>query len=187
MQGEDTGGTAQNLIKRNASNKTEVGLGEMAWERLGETILGSPANVITVSSLSARKFLKILFFLNPTGGNVSGNITFNNDSGGNYARRIAINGATDSTSPAATSIAAFASDAADAFGSYEILNVATEEKLLSGVGVLRTPTGPTNIPTRRVLIGKWANTSDSIIRVDITNTEAGSYGIGSKLIVLGHD
>ena len=157
------------------------------WEELATVTLGSSGDVITVSGFTARKFLHILMFLNPSGGNVDGNITFNNDTGNNYARRIEVNGANDVIGVSQAQIAAFASSAEDAFGSYEILNVATEEKILSGIGATRGTTGAGNAPNKRVLIGKWANTSDSIVRVDVTNTEAGSYGAGSQVIVLGHD
>lgn len=182
----DTGTTVEGvLIKDGLVDDRDVS--EMFWENLGETTLGAPADVITVASLPARKFLKILIFLTPTGGNVDGNLTFNNDSANNYARRIAINGGVDVTNAPVALINNFASSGDTVFGTYEVLNEATEEKLISGIGSTTGSAGAANAPNRRILVGKWANTSDSINRIDMNNIQAGSYDVGSKMIVLGHN
>ncbi len=186
-KGKDTGGTAQNLIRKSASDMIEIGLGEMAWERLGETTLGGAADVISVASLVARRFLKILVFLIPSGA-IDENLTFNNDSSSNYARRSSTNGGGDATDDDASLLAiGSATSATLKYNVIDVVNIAAQEKLVIAHNIDANTAGELNIPTRRELVGKWDNTAAAISRVDIANTQAGSYAAGSKVVVLGHD
>src|ERR1044072_8850270 len=68
------------------------------WEELGRTTLGSAGDTITISPISARKYLRIFISILDTGGAVGPNLRFNNDSANNYAFRYSDNfGAAAST------------------------------------------------------------------------------------------
>ena len=65
------------------------------------TVLGATepatADSITVSSFAARKYLKAQMFAQGTGGTINCNLTFNNDTSGNYSIRESVNSGTDFT------------------------------------------------------------------------------------------
>ena len=52
---------------------------------------------------------------------------------------------------------------------------------------IQNTTGAGNAPNRTEWVGKWANTSNAITRVDVTNTGSGSYAEGSEVTVYGTD
>lgn len=158
------------------------------WEELGRTTLGSAGDTITVNNIPARKYLIILANLTATGGNINALVRFNNDTGNNYSRRVSDNGAADSTATSASSIGAI--DAvADGPVNVRMLttNVAAQEKIIEFQGYRRGTAGAGNAPARREGLGKWANTSDQITRVDVINDSTGDFAIGSEVVVLGHN
>lgn len=161
--------------------------GGIWWEELGRTTLSGAGDTITISSLPARKYLKVYIKLVSTGGTILQNITFNNDTGNNYVRATSANGAADVTSASQSNFGLSAAQADTQFTEMEFENTATQEK----VGVFRLvqsgAAGAGAMGTRREGQLKWANTSAQITRIDVTNTGTGDYAIGSELIVLGHD
>lgn len=158
------------------------------WEEIGRTTLGSAGDTITVSGLPARKYLRILVRLAATGGNINFGVTFNNDTGSNYSYRRSANGGADATSTSQTAIAAGNSTSTTpTYGVFDIINVASEEKTLSGVNTQNGTAGAGNVVDRIDVYAKWANTSDQISRIDYTNSGTGDYAIGSEVVVLGHD
>lgn len=163
--------------------------GGIWWEELGRTTLGVAGDVITVSSLGARKYLRVIIETRATGGTNDLVVTFNGDTGNNYAIRISTNGAADTTSASRANLSFAPSTAAlPNFVVMDILNVSTVEKAIFGQAVGTNTAGAATAPERRELVGKWANTSAQISSVTATNgSGTGDFAIGSQVIVLGHN
>lgn len=158
------------------------------WEELGRTTLASNGDALTVSSIPARKYLKVYYNLIPTGGNITATATFNGDTATNYSNRQAENGATDGSQVTQGGIYFDRAAAADTmWGRAEIINVANREKLVLGGVISSGAAGGGNIGARREFSGKWANTSAQISSITLTNASAGDFAIGSEMVVLGHD
>jgi hypothetical protein len=160
------------------------------YEEIGRTTLSVAGDTISVPSFVVRKYLKILVFAIDTGGTIDTFLRFNNDTAGNYARRVSDNGAADNT--AGVSQVGLSLDvaavAAPQFAEVEVINVAAQEKQLISHWTSRGTAGAANVGSRRELTGKWANTTNAITRVDIINISgAGDFAIGSEVVVLGHD
>lgn len=163
--------------------------GGIWWEELGRTTLSSAGDTISVTGLPVRKYLKVFVYYGSTGGNTNGLLRFNNDSGSNYAFRVTTNGAADIASASQTSIQTMdaGADNGTKLASFEIYNVATLEKIVTSELVGSGSAGAGNTPSRRIGVGKWANTTDAITRIDIVNGSTGDYAIGSEIVVLGHN
>ena len=157
------------------------------WEELGRTTLGSAGDTISVASLPARKYLKILYSVIPT-GNVDTYIAFNNDGGTNYSQTTSATFAASATVTSGTQISIDSGVPATYFkGVGDIINISTINKLLHAVTVQTSTAGAANAPTSLEIMGKWVNTTDSISRIDLINTSTGSFDTGSELVVLGHN
>lgn len=158
------------------------------WEELGRTTLGSAGDTISLTGLTAKKYLLIQILLLPTGGTINANVRFNNDSGSNYSNRSSLNGAADGTAVSQTSnyIDTGAAAALPIFATMNIMNITAQEKY-SIASVISSSAGAGNAPNRREYSQKWANTANQITRIDLTNGGTGDYAIGSEVIVLGHD
>ena len=193
--GEQPSASKWNILGTNDSYfNTQVGsnfsLGTTStvwWEELGRTTLGSSGDTITLSSLAARKYLLVIFSL-INSGSIDGLLTFNNDSANNYAIRLSTNGVADTTSTSRANWSLVPTTGSFLiFGTINILNISTSEK----IGIINTmganTAGAGNAPERRESVGKWANTSSQISRIDINNSSGGSFDTGSQIIVLGHD
>ena len=155
------------------------------WEEIGRTTLAIAGDTITVSSLAARKYLKVYMISTATGGTTNGNITFNGDVGANYAARVSANGAADATASAQTSLGLFQAAAADdKFFVAEIVNISTKNKILQGTMMQQNST---TAPGRLEFAAVWVNTSAQISSITLTNTGTGDFAIGSEIIVLGHN
>lgn len=161
--------------------------GGMWWDELGRTTLGSAGDAITVSSIPARRYLRLLLNVFPSGA-VTNEMTFNGDTAASYANRNSTDGAADATQVSQTKIFFdVTGNATFKFSVADIVNIQNQEKIV----IIRAGEGGTagagNAPSKRESVAKWANTSNQISSVTITNTAAGSYDVGSELIVLGHN
>jgi hypothetical protein len=157
------------------------------WEELGRTTLGVAGDTITVNSIPATKYLKILYSLAATGGDIIGALRFNNDSGTNYGSSLVTNGSYGS-SPSQTSIVAAVDDTTTPrMGEGTIVNIATREKMLCLTALSQGASGAGNVPQVRQIFGKWTNASNQITRIDLINFSSGDFAIGSELVVLGHN
>ena len=164
--------------------------GGIWWEELGRTTLGVSSDTISISPISARRYLRIMFYANPTGGTINVNLSFNGDTGSNYNMRYSDNGGADATTGATTAIASDTGAVVGLpfFGVFDVINIASSEKLVIGHSLNQNNAGAGNAPTRREINAKWANTAASITRVDINNSAGtGDYAAGSELVVLGHN
>lgn len=158
------------------------------WEELGRTTLGSAGDAISIASIPARKYLKIICSLLPTGGTIAGGIRFNNDSGNNYTYRTSLNNGADNAVASTSQAFPHASTAAlPLFFELEFVNIATQEKIGIGQCVEQNTAGAAAVANKIEASIKWVNTSNQITRVDVNNAGTGDFAIGSELIVLGHD
>lgn len=155
------------------------------WEEIGRTVLGVAGDTISVASLPARKYLRVIAILLNSGA-LDGRIRFNNDSGNNYASKASTNYAAGADSTSASSITGWLSGSDSAYIIMDIINIANQNKSVimqeSGVGGAAS-SAPFSVELR----GKWVNTSNQISRVDFLNNGAGDFAIGSEVIVLGHN
>ena len=159
------------------------------------TVLGAKeaatADTLSVTGMEARKHLMIQIKNITTGGAVSQRLTFNNDTGNNYAVRNSFDGGSDNTQTSGANINAGHNDdlVTDSVGftTTYVINEASKEKLAISESVSGESAGAGNAPTRDECVFKWANTSNQITRVDITNNKAGSYAEGTEITVYGTD
>ena len=161
--------------------------GGIWWEELGRTTLGVAGDTITLSSLSARKYLQILVATIATGGAVTTGFRFNNDSGTNYARRLGTNNSAEATNASQTSLLVGSGSLGNRLVTAEVLNIANQEKVLKVHDLQSNAAGAGNVPTHDESFNKWANTTDQITRVDVLNGGAGDFASGSEVVVLGHN
>ncbi len=158
------------------------------WQEIGRTTLSVAGDTISLTSLPARKYLRIIISVIATGGTIGPALRFNNDSGTTYAYRNF--GAAGSSGAGTTSIP-FDAGAVGAFPFFvtiDVVNILAQEKLLIGHSVGQNTAGVANFPVNKELMGKWVNTAAQITRVDVTNlVGAGDFAIGSEVVVLGHD
>lgn len=161
--------------------------GGIWWEELGRTTLGGTADTISVTSIPARTFLRVIAYA--SGTNIRGAFQFNGDTGANYANRTSDNNGADSTATGSTSL--FAGDSGGnnvrIFTVLDIINFASLEKQVIGNSNMKTTAGSGSAPSRRETSATWANTTDQITRVDFNQTSSGDFASGSVLIVLGHN
>jgi len=155
------------------------------------TVLGAKeeatADVITVSDLTAKKHLMVQVKGVGTGGTINCNLTFNSDTGTNYAIRESVNGGSDSTNVnQANTDNLTGTVTGNVFATVHILNEASKEKLFISEG-LESASGAGNAPERKELVGKWANTSNAITVIKANNGGTGSYAEGSEVTVYGTD
>lgn len=160
------------------------------WEELGRTELGSAADVISVTSIPARKFLKIIGGAVASGGTIDSGITFNSDTGTNYGQKYFANytTATDATNAALLLIESGATVTTGAsYFEIELFNPSTGDKVGVGRNVSESDAAADTTAPRHL---EWSLVWDSatqVSRVDWTNTGTGDFAAGSVLIVLGHN
>jgi len=157
------------------------------YQKLAVSFLTVAGDTIT-ASFTAKKYLRILFH-SPHTGSVRAGVRFNSDSGNNYAQSIAENGGAYGTATSQAQVLLTASN--NDYSTWAIIegyNISAQEKILRLVGMNNGPAGAANPPgNAREGIIKWANTSAQISSVSMVNSSTGDFGIGTELIVLGHD
>ena len=182
---------AGNRIRGTSAEKPALGLQSPSvggWKELGRTTLGSTGDSLGVGSLSNKRYLMILSDLLPS-GTIDGRITFNSDTGSNYAYRTSANGGADTTATGQSNIKLFTTSASsnELFTVGYTANLAGNEKLFTGNTLKSDGTGASDVPKRYENTAKWANTSNAISDVSIDNAGAGDYASGSEVVVLGWD
>jgi hypothetical protein len=160
--------------------------GGIWWEELGRATAAS-GDTLSLTPISARKYLRVLIYLVPTGGTVRGIFRFNNDSSANYALRYSGNGGADTTAAAQSAGFINVAAAQQTLITLDIVNIAAQEKVAHGFNTLNGVNGAANIPNRSEGSFKWANTTDQITRIDVINDGTGDFASGTEIIVLGHN
>ena len=151
------------------------------------TVTGGAADVITVDSLTAKKHLMVQVKGIGTGGTINCNLTFNSDTGNNYAIRENVNGGSDSTNVSqANTDNLTGTVTGNVFANINIINEASKEKLFISHGMENTA-GAGNAPDRKEIVGKWTNTSNAITVIKANNGGTGSFAEGSEVTVYGTD
>lgn len=161
--------------------------GGIWWEEIGRTTLGGTADTISVTPISARKYLQVRISVLPS-GQINARMQFNGDTGNNYSERTSTNGAADGTAVSSANIGLSATASTNPkFALVDIINILAQEKLVTGEVVEVSTAGAANAPARAELTSKWANTAAQITRVDVINTGTGDFASGSEVVVLGHN
>jgi hypothetical protein len=160
------------------------------WEELASVELGADGDNLSSGTISAKKYLWVqaAIMTSSAGTNVKHEITFNNDTGSNYAQRYSYNGGADGTltSRANWQLSAGSNNKGIAFLNFFIINNAANEKLCIGHAALSHIAGAGTVPRREEAVAKWANTSNQITEIDIDQTLASiDYKTGSILKVWG--
>ncbi len=159
----------------------------MVWGKAGSTTTTSTGDTITVSRMTASES-NVIMLHKINSGNVNPLLTFNSDSGSNYAWRYNNNGGTDATVVNGTKLEMAVTGATPTlFNIFYSVNVSTEEKLLIGHTVEQNTAGAGTVPQRMEVVSKWTNTSDQITTVSFGNDAAGDYAIDSNVSVIGSD
>lgn len=163
--------------------------GGIWWEEIARTTLSVAGDTITVSSIPARRYTRILFYALATGGVLDLSMKFNNDSGANYSRRFSDNQGASSTGVSLTSIPLEPGSVPSGqyeFGQLDLVNVETSEKMCYAQTYHSGTAGAGTAPNIAEMIVKYVSAS-AISRFDLTNGGAGDMAAGSEVVVLGHN
>ncbi len=162
----------------------------MAWGKNGtpDTLTASNANM-NVSDLGGSKFNVVLTHTKRASGNTYSTWYFNNEnSSSSYSSRQSENGGSDGTRTSANTVFYdMGGDDADKFSITYIFGISSKEKLAIGFGInAGSSAGASGVPERGEFVWKWADTSNTVDRVDNQSGE-GTYDTDSNLTVLGSD
>ena len=167
-------------------NNDEADSGTNFWQEIGSFDFSSGTTGINNESFAAKKYLMFKWYFTSGSGGSGQYIRYNNDTGGNYARRHSIDGASDGTATSDSEIYISPSTGArEHQGVLYVVNVANKEKL----GINETMTaqsGAGNAPQRRETVSKWRNTSSQITSITFSSGNSASYTSG-VLKVYGAD
>lgn len=160
------------------------------WERLAHVELSSNGNLST-GTFTAKDNLKVVVWFKPTSANTSG-MVMNNDTNYNYSNRRSKNGGSDETRTSSDSLAGIQlngnyNEGDWSFATSYITNIATKEKLAINKFMTQNTAGAGTAPERVESVGKWANTSDQITEIDITDGAGSALTLttGSYITVFG--
>ena len=159
----------------------------MAWGKAGSDTLTGTGDLMTITDLPANLSN---FFISHTlaSGQTEPLITFNNDTGSNYAYRYSSDGGSDSTQTSGSNVFTHtASNTTDNSWLMYCINISAEEKLFLMWSMGANTAGAGNAPTRREYAGKWVNTSAQITEIDATNGGTGDFLTDSNITALGSD
>ena len=159
----------------------------MAWGKAGSTTLSSDGDTVDVTGLSNNNTIMILFH-RITSGNSRGELTFNGDTGSNYADRYNVNGGSENvdTNRSNWNFQHY-NMPNDSFWVGHFVNIASEEKLGIGLLIGEGSAGAGNAPNRGETVYKWENTSDVVSQTTFSNSGSGDYLSGTNATVLGSE
>lgn len=161
------------------------------WQELASTEQVTAGSTIS-ATFTPKKYLWIQAWINGGGDGNNTWLEFNDDNTASYASRNSSNGASDITLINRTDGLFMAhlqatQGAGQRFFNAFILNRSANEKLCIHHGVARRPTGAGNAPDRMEGVGKWANTTSQINKIELNMGGTGNVGAGSILKVWGAD
>ena len=155
------------------------------WEELASVELGSASATLDSGTFTAKKYLWIQAYINAT--TVDTGLTFNSDTGNNYARRWSDDGASDGTAVNGNNIQVDRGNSTQFLNMF-IVNNSANEKLGMYETVTQNTAGAGNVPSRREMVFKWTNTSSQITKSVFTKKGSGTdLQAGSIIKVWGHD
>ena len=158
------------------------------WEELARvTVTSGTSSSLDTGTITAKKYLMIIEVWVPSGGSNAARLQFNGDTGSNYAFRYNSNGGAESSSVSQTALASGSANSGTiGYAISDFINISNKEKLGNSRETVSLAAGAGTNPDRYELARKWANTSAQITRVVMTSS-ANTFGVGTELIVLGHD
>ena len=161
----------------------------MAWGKNGTPdTLTSAGDTLTISDLTTTKFNQFMSHV-ISSSTIDIDITFDNNTATDYARRQSYNGGSDSTNTSQSNIQ-YSNNVTDTeFMIMYGVNINSEEKLFIMFQNRSNTAGAGNAPNRYEMVAKIDTTTNTgqYTRVDINNTEAGSYDTNSNLSAIGSD
>ena len=156
------------------------------WEEIGSADLsGGSADDLDITTGLDKKYLWVQLYIEPS-GTVDIDMTFNNDTT-SYARRQSFNGAGDSTNINQSNVQLSNNVTVPQFMNMFIINNSSNEKLGIMHQIRQGTAGAGNAPDRYEMVFKYDETASQISRIDINNTESGSFGTNSIIKVFGSD
>ena len=169
----------------------------MAWNKLVTTTLGSAAASFDMSTVPDNKFIILLghiirnssaSYTQPSWRVGNGTI----DSSGNYGYRYSRDGTTDEHAGSGTTISPWWTSpndpTADVFSVSYLFNLATKEKLIITHGVDNNDAGAATAPRRVEVVGKWADTTNTIDEIRCYDYGGGSgMDTDSNIASIGSD
>lgn len=154
------------------------------WEILADVTLNTSASSISSGTFAGRGLLKISFYT-PAGATLTNQLRFNNDSASNYSTNQKINDNAQVLLPSSSSIAHDPNNAAvPIWETFEIVNVAAQEKMVKINGMDNGASGAASMGNRWWCAGKWINTSVQITRADFL-TSTNTFPAGTRMLVEG--
>lgn len=161
------------------------------WEELGRTTLSVAGDTISITSIPARKHLKIIFAaVASAGGTLDTSFTFNNDTSTNYGQKYFANYSTVTDAVNQTGII-IESGATVANGStyteVQVYNPTNGDKVGFGRNTSQSDVAADTTAPRHLEWSLVWDSSSQISRIDWTNGGTGDFAIGSEMIVLGHN
>ena len=171
--------------KKSGTNTDKAGF----WQELADVSVSS-GSLIDTGTIASKKYLYLELYTVPNGTSYSF-LRFNSDETANYNSRYDTNGTSEQagSSGSEDGILFYApTNDTERYMTAFIINKSDKEKLVIGEGVAQNTTGSgsSNIPERRALYGKWANTSDSITSIQV-DSKNGAFAAGTRLKVWGSD
>jgi hypothetical protein len=159
------------------------------WEELSSTSLSGSAGFLNSSQFTAKKYIWFQAYLKNSGSiqlemkfGHGGTITTGTD----YASRLSINGGTDNTLRVSkNSIQTEHPTSSPIFVNGFIVNNASNEKLCIMHEVIQNTATAGYAPERVEFVGKWADTTNQIDIIQMTDSGSGSFADGSTLKVWG--
>jgi len=162
----------------------------MAWSKLASDTLGSAGDQMTISFV-AKKFIVFLQHFWAVTDIVTPDLTLDDTAGDDYARRNSTNGGADTTLTSQALIENGLGGIGTTAWQFTVdymINIDSEEKLGIYFCIAGT-NGATNAPSRAEGVFKKDTTTDTaqFTKIDIDNTEAGNFEVGSNIIGIGTD
>lgn len=160
----------------------------MAWAKLSSVTLCATGDNLNSGTICATTFVNVYAFMEQCSSSITGNTTFNSDTGANYARRRSNNYAADGTGTAESAIDIRGGESKNRLEINFIYNTSAQEKIVMGWLVVAGPTsGAGTAPDITHYSAKWANTSAQITEINFNNIDPGDYGTNSNITVIGTD
>jgi len=154
------------------------------WEELASVELGSASSTLDSGTFTAKKYLWVQAYINAT--TVDTGLTFNGDTGTNYAKRWSDNGAADGTAVSGNNIQVDRGNSTQFLNIFIVNNSANEKLGMYHTGTQQTA-GAGNAPARRELVFKWVN-GNQITSMIFTKKGSGTdLQTGSIVKVWGSD
>lgn len=157
------------------------------YQELARTTLSSANATITVSNIPARKHLRIVALMLPSGGSVNGRFSFNNDASANYAQRFIADYSTPSDLVSQSFIEAEGGNGTRRqYMVIDLMNMINQTKL--GIEALVHDNGTNSaatVPAKFDSMIKY-NSNNQVTRIDL-NTTTNQWAAGSEIVILGHD